>query len=120
MAVTDDCLLFTGNEKSYPFREIAKPCPRGHNLEIEGDNGGPMLMGILTENVEKRPIRVEYNVRALTLIADEDNRVEGLVVSVQVGPEVGDRPYRTLINVDEHGSNPLDLRVFRRPESTRG
>lgn len=82
MAVTDDCLLYTGNEKSYPFREIAKPCPRGHNLEVVGDNGGPMLMGILTENVEKRPIRVEYNVRALCLIADDANAVQGLVVRI--------------------------------------
>jgi succinate dehydrogenase/fumarate reductase flavoprotein subunit len=80
MALTDDCLLFTGNEKSWPFREIAKPCPRGHNLEVEGDNGGPMLMGFLTENVEKRDIRVEYNARTLTLIADENNVVHGLVV----------------------------------------
>jgi len=82
MAVTDDCLLYTGNEKSYPFREIAKPCPRGHNLEVEGDNGGPMLMGVLTENVEKRPIRVEYNARALTLIADEDGQIHGVVVRI--------------------------------------
>ncbi len=80
MAVTDDCLLYTGNEKSFPFREIAKPCPRGHNLEVEGDNGGPMLMGILTENVEKRPVRVEYNTRALCLIADDENAVHGVVV----------------------------------------
>jgi len=82
MAVTDDCLLYTGNEKSHPFREIAKPCPRGHNLEVVGDNGGPMLMGFLTENVEKRPIRVEYDTRALCLIADDANAVQGLVVRI--------------------------------------
>lgn len=80
MAMTDDCLLYTGNEKSWPFREKAAPCPRGHNLEVEGDNGGPMLMGVLTEAVEKRKIHVEYNTRALTLIADEQNEVHGLVV----------------------------------------
>jgi len=82
MAMTDDCLLYTGNEKSWPFSEIAKPCPRGHNLEVEGDNGGPMLMGLLTEAVEKRPIRVEYNARVLALIADESNAVHGLVLRV--------------------------------------
>jgi 3-oxo-5alpha-steroid 4-dehydrogenase len=82
MAMTDDCLLYTGNEKSFPFREIAKPCPRGHNLEVVGDNGGPMLMGFLTENVERRAIRVEYNVRALCLIADDANTVHGVVVRV--------------------------------------
>jgi len=82
MAMTDDCLLYTGNEKAWPFRDVAKPCPRGHNLEVEGDNGGPMLMGVLTEAVEKRPIRVEYNARALTLIADDRNAVHGLVVRI--------------------------------------
>ena len=80
MALTDDCLLYTGNEKAWPFRDIAKPCPRGHNLEVEGDNGGPMLMGFLTEQVGKRGVRVEYNVRALTLIQDDDGGIHGLVV----------------------------------------
>jgi succinate dehydrogenase/fumarate reductase flavoprotein subunit len=82
MALTDDCLLYTGNEKAWPFRDRAKPCPRGHNLEVEGDNGGPMLMGVLTAAVEKRNVRVEYNARALTLIADADNAVHGLVVRI--------------------------------------
>jgi succinate dehydrogenase/fumarate reductase flavoprotein subunit len=82
MALTDDCLLYTGNELSWPFRDKAKPCPRGHNLQVEGDNGGPMLMGFLTKNVEERDIRIEYNARALTLIASNDNEVHGLVVRI--------------------------------------
>ena len=82
MAMSDDCLLYTGNEKAWPFRDLAKPCPRGHNLEVEGDNGGPMLMGVLTAAVEKRDIRVEYDARALTLIASADNEVHGLVVRI--------------------------------------
>lgn len=82
MALTDDCLLYTGNEKAWPFRDVAKPCPRGHNLEVEGDNGGPMLMGVLTTAVEQRDIRIEYDARALTLIASDDNEVHGLVVRI--------------------------------------
>ena len=35
----------------------AKPCPRGHNLQVEGDNGGPLFMKIVTGNVEKRGVR---------------------------------------------------------------
>ena len=54
MCLTDDGLLYTGSEKAYPFKEQAEPAPRGHNLYIEGDNGGPMFMKIVTENVEKR------------------------------------------------------------------
>jgi succinate dehydrogenase/fumarate reductase flavoprotein subunit len=82
VALTDDCLLYTGNEKAWPFREIAKPCPRGHNLEVEGDNGGPLFMGIVTKNVERRNVRVEYNARALRLIADDDGAIHGLVVRI--------------------------------------
>lgn len=83
MAETDDCLLYTGNEKAWPFRDIAKPCPRGHNLEVEGDNGGPLFMKVMTENVEKRDnIAVEYEARALTLITDDKGDVHGLVVRI--------------------------------------
>lgn len=81
MCLTDDGLLVTGNEKAYPFAQQAKPCPRGHNLYVEGDNGGPLFMKIVTENVEKRDaISVEYEVRALTLIVDDDDCIVGLVV----------------------------------------
>jgi len=83
MALTDDCLLFTGNEKAYPFTEAAYPVPRGHNLEIEGDNGGPLLMKILTEQVEKRSnISVNYETRALTLITDDSGAVAGILVRI--------------------------------------
>lgn len=82
MALTDDCLLYTGNEKAWPFRDHAKPCPRGHNLQVDGDNGGPLLMKILTEAVNKRSdrIQVHYEARVLTLITDEKRQVHGLVV----------------------------------------
>lgn len=81
MCLTDDGLLYTGSEKAHPFVEQAKPCPRGHNLYVEGDNGGPLFMKIVTENVDKRDaISVEYEVRALTLIVDDNDRVVGLVV----------------------------------------
>jgi succinate dehydrogenase/fumarate reductase flavoprotein subunit len=81
MCLTDDGLLYTGSEKAYPFAQQAKPSPRGHNLYIEGDNGGPLFMKIMTENVEQRDnISVEYETRALTLIVDEEGRVVGLVI----------------------------------------
>jgi hypothetical protein len=43
MALTDDCLLYTGSEKAWPYVDKYKPAPRGHNLYIEGDNGGPLV-----------------------------------------------------------------------------
>lgn len=78
---TDDGLLYTGSEKAYPFVEHAKPAPRGHNLQIEGDNGGPLFMKLLTEGVDKRDrINVEFETRALTLIVDDSDAVVGLVI----------------------------------------
>jgi 3-oxo-5alpha-steroid 4-dehydrogenase len=81
MCLTDDCLLYTGSEKAYPFVEHAKPAPRGHNLQVEGDNGGPLFMKIVTENVDQRAaISVEYECRALTLIIDDEDAVVGVVI----------------------------------------
>lgn len=85
VALTDDGLLYTGNEKAWPFRDIAKPVARGHNLQVEGDNGGPLLMKILTENVEKQKnICVHYDTRTLCLIADENGGVHGVVVRIDM------------------------------------
>ncbi len=81
MCLTDDGLLYTGSEKAYPFAQQAKPCPRGHNLQIEGDNGGPLFMKIITENVTAREaVSVEFEVRALCLIVDDQGAVVGIVV----------------------------------------
>jgi len=81
MCLTDDCLLYTGSEKAWPYAQQAKPCPRGHNLQVEGDNGGPLLMKILLQQVSRRDaITVEYDTRALTLIVDDNDAVVGLVV----------------------------------------
>ena len=78
MCLTDDGLLYTGSEKAWPFNEQAEPAPRGHNLYVEGDNGGPLFMKIVGENVERRDnIEVEYEARALTLVADEHNGCTG-------------------------------------------
>lgn len=83
MALTDDCLLFTGNEKAWPFCESATPVPRGHNLYVEGDNGGPLLMKILTEQVEDRDkVTVHYDSRVVTLVTDDDGAVVGVIARI--------------------------------------
>lgn len=81
LCMSDDCLLYTGSEKAWPFREAAAPCPRGHNLQVEGDNGGPLLMDTLAANVAARDIDVWLESRALTLVCDDDrSAVLGLVL----------------------------------------
>jgi len=83
MALTDDCLLYTGSEKAWPYVDKYAPAPRGHNLHVEGDNGGPLLVKILTEQVEARGVDIHCEARALRLIVDRHGpgqRIVGLVV----------------------------------------
>lgn len=90
MALTDDCLLFTGSEKAWPFSKLAKPCPRGHNLEVEGDNGGPLFMKIIGEAVERRDIETHFDCRALTLIQDR----QGVVCGVRIRQDMQEKNVR--------------------------
>lgn len=79
--VTDDTLVWSGSEAAWPFCMHAKPAPRGHAVQQQGPGAGKLLMEILAARVHAQSgIEVEYNARALTLIADADNRVHGLVV----------------------------------------
>ena len=83
MALTDDCLLFTGSEKAWPYRDQIPPTPRGHNLYIEGDNGGPLFMKIMADGVAKRGIETRFETRVLKLITERDGeqvRVCGAVI----------------------------------------
>ena len=83
MALTDDCLLYTGSEKAWPYCDEFAPAPRGHNLKVEGDNGGPLLMRLLEAAVRQRGVTVALESRVLRLIVDDTEgplRVVGLVV----------------------------------------
>jgi succinate dehydrogenase/fumarate reductase flavoprotein subunit len=75
---TDDCLLWSGNEKVWPFNEIAQPMPRGHKVAAEGD-AGPLLFARLHEAAMKAGARIEYDTRVLTLVLDDDGSVVGLI-----------------------------------------
>ena len=78
---TDDTLLWSGSEAAWPFSERAKPAPRGHVVQQEGMGAGKLLMEQLAARVAERSnIAVQFNARVLTLIADAENRVHGLVV----------------------------------------
>jgi 3-oxo-5alpha-steroid 4-dehydrogenase len=79
---TDDCLIWSGSEEAWPFSEQARPCPRGHTPQWMGLGGGRYLMDRLTERVVALGVDVRYGTRALALIADENNRVHGLVLKI--------------------------------------
>jgi succinate dehydrogenase/fumarate reductase flavoprotein subunit len=72
-------LMFTGNEKVWPFREQAPPAPRGHKVPVAGDTEGTRLvMDLLRERVEEAGVEVRYETGATHLVADEAGAVVGL------------------------------------------
>ena len=71
-------LMFTGNEKVWPFREQAKPAPRGHKVPVPGDTEGTrIVMDLLREQCEKGGVEVRYETGATNLVVDGD-RVVGV------------------------------------------
>ncbi|MDB5986878.1 MAG: putative oxidoreductase [Nevskia sp.] len=79
VALTGDSLQFTGNEKSYPFSEIAAPVPRGHLPADAGHEGGLRVMAALTARVAEAGVKVQYDTRVKQLIQDESGRICGVV-----------------------------------------
>src|SRR5690606_23920697 len=63
-----------------PFKEEAKPCPRGHLPEAIGETGGFMLLDKLAQRVHALGVDVRFQTRARALVTDERGRVHGLVV----------------------------------------
>ncbi|MBK7948855.1 MAG: FAD-dependent oxidoreductase [Deltaproteobacteria bacterium] len=80
MPGTGDCLILSGSEYAWPFKESARPCPRGHLPEAIGETGGFMLLDKLAKRVHALGVDVRFQTRARALVVDEANRVCGLVV----------------------------------------
>ena len=72
-----ECLIWTGNEKVWPFRDKAKPAPRGHKVAMAG-NGGPLVMRVLSAAAERAGAAIRYGAGATNLIVAEDGRVIGV------------------------------------------
>lgn len=72
-------LMFTGNEKVWPYRDQAVPAPRGHKVPVPGDTEGTRLvMDLLRSRVEEVGVEVRYETGATHLVQDESGVVVGL------------------------------------------
>ena len=73
-----ECLIWTGNERVWPFNEKARPAPRGHKLAWEGQEGaGGLLMRELAQSAERAGVRTLFNVQVDALVMDGE-RVVGV------------------------------------------
>ncbi len=72
-------LMYTGNEKVYPYREAAKPAPRGHKVPVPGDTEGTrIVLDLLKERLAEEGVEVRYETGATNLVTDESGAVVGL------------------------------------------
>jgi succinate dehydrogenase/fumarate reductase flavoprotein subunit len=79
---TDDGLSYTGSELAWPFREIARPAPRGHTAQQVGENAGQLMMDILLRNVEAAGVPVVHEALCEPLVVDADGRAVGVVARI--------------------------------------
>jgi 3-oxo-5alpha-steroid 4-dehydrogenase len=71
-------LMYTGNEKVWPFREQARPVPRGHKVPVPGDTGGTrMVMDLLRARVEEAGAEVRLETGVARLITGQSGSVAG-------------------------------------------
>lgn len=78
--MSTECLMSTGNESVWPYRDLTAPVPRGHAVAEWGESAGSAAMKALFKQCEAAGVRVLYDGRAMALITDEGGKVAGVRV----------------------------------------
>ena len=81
LQMTDECLIWSGNEEVWPYRERAAPAPRGHKVAQVGEAGGAKLMERLIARANALGVRVEIDAHVHTLVRDGE-RIVGVLYDV--------------------------------------
>lgn len=90
------CLCSTGNEKTWPYHEIADPVPRGHKVACAEDEAGSVAMKALISQCEEAGIRARCDSRVRALIRDTAGRIVGVRVT-RFGEEADLRARKAVI-----------------------
>ncbi|MDY0067151.1 MAG: FAD-binding protein [Steroidobacteraceae bacterium] len=75
---TTECLFYTGNEKVWPYCDLAAPAPRGHKVAGAGESAGSVAMAALLAQCEKEAIPALYDTRVTSLVVNSAGRVVGV------------------------------------------
>ena len=71
-------LMFTGNEKVWPFLNQAVPAPRGHKVPVPGDTqGAKMVIDLLISRAKALGVEIRYETGATALVTDSAGAVVG-------------------------------------------
>ena len=75
-----ECLIWSGNEKAWPFREKSRPAPRGHKVAFAGGDAGSVLMQRLIATATAIGVRTLCDARVVALISGGDGAIVGVRV----------------------------------------
>ncbi|WP_046321420.1 FAD-binding protein [Mycobacterium sp. UM_Kg1] len=72
-------LMYTGNEKVWPFLNEAVPAPRGHKVPVPGDTqGAKMAIDLLLKRADRLGVQIRYETGATGLVTDDSGAVVGV------------------------------------------
>ncbi|MDG3010330.1 FAD-binding protein [Rhodococcus sp. D2-41] len=72
-------LMYTGNEKVWPYREQAVPAPRGHKVPVPGDTqGAALVIDLLVKRAAALGVEIRYETGATNLVVDDADQVVGV------------------------------------------
>jgi 3-oxo-5alpha-steroid 4-dehydrogenase len=64
-------LMYTGNEKVWPFRDLAVPAPRGHKVPVPGDTqGAKLVIDLLERRAAELGVEVRFETGVTELLAE--------------------------------------------------
>ncbi len=78
--LTTHCLFSTGNEKLWPYSEIAKPTLRGHKVAGAGENAGSAAMEAILRVCREEGVPAIYDAAVIALVMDDAGRIVGVQV----------------------------------------
>jgi succinate dehydrogenase/fumarate reductase flavoprotein subunit len=77
----DASLYYSGCELAHPWRDIARPAPRGHVPAVMGHTGGRALMEALLAAAGRAGVKMLTGVSCERLVRETDGRIIGIQLS---------------------------------------
>jgi succinate dehydrogenase/fumarate reductase flavoprotein subunit len=73
MAPGTEGVMFTGNEKVWPFFELSVPAPRGHQPPVVGDSGGgALVVDLALDRLDELGVEVRHDTGVTALVTEGD------------------------------------------------
>lgn len=75
---TDECLIWSGNEKVWPYSEQATAAARGHKVARTGEEGGALLMEKLIAKASALGVDMTFDAGVKNLVIDKAGHICGV------------------------------------------